>query len=302
MNLRLAVVGVVVVVSATASAQELEPRAYANAPVGLNFLVVGYDVAVGGFVADPALPLEDVDLRTHGPVLGFVHSLGVAGTSAKITVVVPAGVLSGSGVFDGVVRERDTSGLFDPIVRFSVNLLGAPALASREFASYRQDWIVGASLRLTAPLGRYDPSFVANLGTNRWSIKPEIGLSKAVKRWTFELAASATWFTDNDEFLVDHTREQDWIHAFQAHVIYTFRARIWVAADWTTYGGGATTIDGAPMTGALSATRLGATLSLPVTMRDSLKLSWSGGVSVRTAADYEAYALTWQHLWGAGTR
>lgn len=286
--------------AAPAAAQDLEPRAYANTPVGLNFLLVQYAYANGGYAPDPTLPIENAELRLHGPVLGYARSFGLAGKASKIAIVVPAGYLSGQATFSDVVYTRATSGLFDPRVRLSVDVLGAPALSPREFASYRQNWILGVSLELTAPLGEYDPNFLVNLGANRWSIKPELGVSKRAGRWTFELVASRTWFTDNDDFFGGQTREQDPVSAAQAHVIFTFRSHIWAAADWTVYRGGAATIDGTPTTGPLSAQRLGLTVAIPVTRHDSLKLSWSAGTAVRTTADYQAAALTWQHLWGGG--
>ena len=67
----------------------------------------------------------------------------------------------------------------DPRFRFSVNLYGAPSLSLQEFADYKQDLILGASLQVSAPLGQYDSSKLLNIGTNRWSIKPELGVSKA---------------------------------------------------------------------------------------------------------------------------
>ena len=39
--------------------------------------------------------------------------------------------------------------------------------------------LVGVSLTVAPPLGQYDDTKVINLGTNRWSVKPEIGLSRA---------------------------------------------------------------------------------------------------------------------------
>ena len=41
-----------------ACAQSLDPRAYANAPVGLNFLVAGYSYSTGGVGFDPSVPLK----------------------------------------------------------------------------------------------------------------------------------------------------------------------------------------------------------------------------------------------------
>jgi hypothetical protein len=61
------------------------------------------------------------------------------------------------------------SGLGDPRFRVSVNLFGAPALSAKDFASYRQDVIVGVSLQVSAPFGQYDDSKLLNLGSNRYS-------------------------------------------------------------------------------------------------------------------------------------
>ena len=40
-------------------AQDLEPRAYTNIPVGLNFALAGYTYSSGGVLFDPAVPLEN---------------------------------------------------------------------------------------------------------------------------------------------------------------------------------------------------------------------------------------------------
>ena len=80
------------------------------------------------------------------------------------------------------------SGSGDPRFRFSINLFGAPALSVKEFANYQQDLIIGASLQMSAPLGQYDNSKLLNLGNNRWSFRPELGISKAWGPWTVEVA------------------------------------------------------------------------------------------------------------------
>ena len=97
------------------------------------------------------------------------------------------------------------AGLLDPRFRVSVNLIGAPALSVKDFANYRQDLIVGVSLQVSAPVGQYDNSKLLNLGNNRWSFRPELGISKAVGPWTFELAPSVTFFTDNTDFFGGNT-------------------------------------------------------------------------------------------------
>ena len=112
-------------------------------------------------------------------------------------MIVPYVWLAAKGVAFGLPRERYVTGFADPALRFSMNFIGAPALTAAEFKDYRQNFIFGASLRVTAPLGQYDNDKLVNIGTNRWSLKPEIGFSKAFGRWTVELAPGVTFYTDN---------------------------------------------------------------------------------------------------------
>jgi hypothetical protein len=86
-----AVVGVTALVLAASGvhAQDLEPRAYANTPVGLNFLIAGYAYSEGGVTADPSVPLEDANIQIHTSVLAYVRSLDVWGKSGKFDVVLP---------------------------------------------------------------------------------------------------------------------------------------------------------------------------------------------------------------------
>src|SRR5687768_11551128 len=115
--------------AAPAPAQELEPRAYVNTPVGLNFLLAGYAWTSGEVATDPALPLQDADLTLHTGVLAYARSLSFWGKSGKIDVAVPYSGLSGTVLVMGETVEREVKGFHDPRFRVSVNLYGAPALS-----------------------------------------------------------------------------------------------------------------------------------------------------------------------------
>jgi len=167
-------------------AQTLEPRSYSNSPVGLNFLLAGYEYTEGSVAFDPSLPISDAHLHTNATFLAYARSLNAWGDSAKFDVELPYVWLEGSAPAGGSPRQRDVSGVADPSFRFSVNFYGAPALSAKEFADYHQDFIVGASLRVFAPFGQYDDTKLVNIGTNRWTIKPELGISKALGSWTLE--------------------------------------------------------------------------------------------------------------------
>ncbi|HET6780701.1 MAG TPA: transporter [bacterium] len=281
-------------------AQELEPRAYGNTPIGLNFFIAGYGYAEGGLATDPSVPLEDANLRTHGPVFAYARSLDVWGRSGKLDVLLPYAWISGTALFAGQPRERNVAGFGDPRLRFSVNFYGAPALSLKEFADYRQDLIVGASLQVSAPLGQYSDNRLVNIGSNRWFVKPELGVSKAWGPWTLELATGVTFYSDNDDFLSGKTREQDPIYSAQAHLIYSFRSGIWGALNATYYTGGRATVDGVQGDDLQQNSRLGATVVLPLDRHNSVKLYGSTGVSTRTGSDFDAVGIAWQYRWGGG--
>ena len=211
-----------------AAAQSMDPRAYANLPVGLNFLLAGYTYLEGELGFDASSPLQDGRTRVHALPVGYVRSLDVFGNAGNIALIVPFVDLTATASLNGASEaRREVSGPGDPTLRLAVNFYGAPALKPAEYAAWRQDLIVGASLTLTAPFGQYDKDRLVNIGTNRWSVKPELGMSQALGAWTLELAGGVTWFGDNDEFFNGNTRGQDPLYSLQAHFTRQLGRRAW---------------------------------------------------------------------------
>jgi hypothetical protein len=155
---------VLLFVAVHAHAGEIEPRAYVNTPVGMNFLLAGYAYTDGGLSTPGSSPIKDAQLTMNTGILAYARSLDVWGRSGKVDVILPYSDLSGNATVSGQPRERNISGLHDPLFRFSVNLYGAPALSLEEFADYQQDVIIGASVQVSAPLGQYDKDKLVNLG------------------------------------------------------------------------------------------------------------------------------------------
>ena len=288
------------VLTGNANGQDLEPRNYANTPVGLNFLIMGYGYTGGGVATDPALPIQNVKVQVSSAALAYVRSLDILGNSAKFDIVLPYAWASGSATAVGQFRDREISGLADPRFRFTVNLYGAPALSLKDFQNYQQNTIIGVNLEVTAPGGQYDSDKLLNIGTHRWSIKPELGISKRLGPVTLELAGGVRFYTDNDDFLSGRLREQEPVYSAQAHLIYNFGYGIWGALDGTFYTGGQTTVNGITNNNRLENTRVGATLALPVNRYNSVKLYYSTGVSVRSGTDFDAVGIAWQYRFGEG--
>ena len=283
----------------TAEAQDLEPRAYTNTPVGLNFLLVGYGYTKGDVAFDASSPIKDAELTVNGAVLAYARSLDVWGRAGKLDMVLPFASLNGTAKVFGEPVERQISGLGDPRLRFSVLLYGAPALSLEEFASYQADLIIGASLAVTLPLGQYDTHRLVNIGTHRFSFKPEVGVSKTLGPWTLELQTSVTFYTDNDDFFIHKTLHVDPLFALQGHVIYHTSFGVWLAADVTYYAGGRATVDG--VEGERNENvRVGATASIPVNRYNSVKLYGSTGAVARVGGSFNALGIAWQYRWGGG--
>ena len=285
-----------------ANAQDLEPRAYTNIPVGLNFLVAGYAYSAGGVLFDPAVPLDNANIKIHGTVLAYARSIKVGRMSGKVDMILPYAWLSGTADFQGEQVSREVSGLGDARVRMSVNFTGAPALPLSGFKDYMQDLVVGASLQIYLPIGQYDPEKLVNIGSNRFSFKPELGISKTLGKFQFELTAGATFYTVNNDFYQGKTRSQDPIGSLQSHINYIFKRGIWAAIDGTYYWGGSTTLDGVEGNDLQKNTRLGCTLSLPFSLHQSLKIYFSTGVSTRTGSDFDLIGIVWQYRWGGGIK
>lgn len=299
--IRLAAGGLCLWLAATAQAQDLEPRAYVNTPVGMNFFIAGHAYFDGDMAFDPAISIADAHYHMNTEVVAYARALDVFGNSGKFDVILPYSRLSGSALqANGQIRYRDVSGYNDPLFRFSVNFFGAPALSLKEFGSYKQDLLMGASLQVSAPLGQYDNTKLVNLGTNRWSFKPQFGISQAWDRWSVEVAPGVTFFTANNDFNRGGTLEQAPLYSLQTHVVHSFDNGVWLALDGTWYSGGRTTINGIEKDNLQSNTRAGLTLAVPVDRHHSVKFYASSGTSTRTGTEFTAYGVAWQYRWGGG--
>jgi hypothetical protein len=282
-------------VSGCCSAQELLPRAYWPAPVDTNVLVVGYQHSRGDIVVDQSLPVSGVDSQIDYLQASYQRSVDVLGRSAGIQLSQSVADGTTSGIVSGQEETRRTVGALDTVGRFAINLLGAPAMDSKDMQALRAAprTIIGASLTVSAPTGQYDEDRVINLGTNRWSAKPEIGaIIPLAKGLLLEIDAGVWFFQDNDEF-VGGTREQDPVWNVQLHLVKRFRPGFWAALDANFYGGGRTTVEGDSNRDIQRNSRIGATLVYPLDRRQALRFALSTGTVTETGGDFELFSLGW---------
>lgn len=294
--LALFVITTTVLTASALAAQELEPRSYAPAPTGTTFLIGGLGRSQGPILMDASLDVDNVegDLWVATPGLG--HVFGLAGRQARLLAVAPVAWGAVEGDVHGQGERQDLAGLVDPRVTVSVNLRGARALTPSEFArAPHARTVVGASVTIVPPLGQYASSQLVNLGFNRWAVKPELGVSHQLARWTIEWYAGLWLFSTNRSYFPGNAvKRQDAVFAAQAHASYSLPRRTWLAFNGTWFVGGQTRIDETVSPDEQRNTRLGATYSFPLSAGQSLKVAYSTGASTRRGSAFNTFTISWQ--------
>lgn len=282
-----------------AYSQDLDPRAYARVPVGGRLLIAGFSYSHGAVLTDPTLPLTDLNANVEVTSLGYGRTFSLFGQTAQAMAILPYGWLQATALVNGEPQSGTRAGLADFRVRMSVLLLGGKAATLGEFAKTRSRTVVGTSLYVIAPTGQYFADKLINLGTSRWSVKPEIALSQLMgQKWMLDLYSGVWFFTTNNSFYPGNSvRTQDPLVAFQAHLCYNINPRMWVAFNTTYYTGGQSTVNGNYSDDRQSNSRVGVTLALPVGKRNSLKIAFSKGAIIRMGADFSTITVGWSTVW-----
>jgi len=232
---------VVLLLAAPCRGQDIEPRRWSHMPIGANFVGGAYAYSTGDILLDPALRIENAqfDLQTLG--LKYIRSFELFGKSARFDLLDAYQIGTWSGLLNGTPAKVEREGWADASLRFAVNLYGAPPLAGKEFADYRAktdcETIIGMGLVVQLPTGQYFDDKLINLGTNRFTFRPQLGVVRNVGKWSGELNTSASFFTANDRFYNGTRLVQDPLCSVDANLIYTFCPGLWLAGS-VGYGDG----------------------------------------------------------------
>lgn len=291
--------------SRTALAQDLAPRAYLITPVHSNAVTLSYSHLSGDLLLDGSLPITGASTKTNLSICTLTHSLRIFGRSANFSASLPYGV----GHFKGSTPDAETSayrsGALDSSYRLSINLRGGPAMNVDDFLKWHQKLLIGASFKVVAPTGQYDPAKLINFGSNRWAFKPELGLSRRWGHWVIDTYGAVWFFTRNGDFFSHNqfspgtnTQKQTSTFAFEGHLSYDVRPKLWASLDGNFWFGGKTSLNGVENPSTLQRnSRIGATVSVPITKRQSVKLSYNRGAYIRYGGNYENVSVAWQYSW-----
>ena len=278
------------------SAQDLEPRAYANMPKDGNVIVASYGFMKGDIVSEPTLPIEDFIVSSNNFGVGYMHTFGLADKLARVQVAIPFVIMDGHATVNDEKITGNRTGFGDMRIRLGINLLGSPALDRKQFSQFQQKTIFGVSLVTSVPTGVYYPDKRVNIGTNRWGFKPEVGVSKSFKKIYAELYSGVWFYTKNDEFFGNKEMNQDPVLTFQGHACYYFKNQMWVGVNANWFSGGKTIVDDLPAGSVINSSRIGATWSVPLSRSQSVKLQLNTGVFKELGLNYDSVTFSYQYV------
>jgi hypothetical protein len=285
--------------------QDLLPRAYVITPLHSNVIDVTYSFFDGNVLFNGAVPITGATAKINLFVISYYHSLNFFGRSANFSVSLPYGEGNYHGTVNTVEDNVYRSGLLDSFYRFSVNLKGGPAMPVEAFGKWRQKLLIGVSLKIVAPSGQYDSTKLINWGNNRWAFKPEIGLSRRWGHWVLDTYGAAWFFTTNQEFFSHNqffpgtqTQSEAPVGAFEGHLSYDIKPRLWISLDGNFWYGGETSLSGVPNLHTVQRnSRAGVTASIPITKHQSVKVSYNNGAYISYGGNYQNISVGWQYSW-----
>jgi hypothetical protein len=239
-------------------------------PLHSNAVILTYALNTGSLEFDGAVPITGATARINISIFTFYHSLNFFGRSANIAVSLPYAVGNLNGTVFGAEAHAYRSGLLDSFYRFSVNLKGGPAMPLDQFRKWRQKILIGASLKVVAPSGQYNPTKLINLGNISY----------------------------NQFYPGLQMQSETPVGAFEGHLSYDVKPRLWISLDGNFWFGGETTVNGITnLHTEQRNSRIGVTASIPITKHQSLKIAYNNGAYINYGGNYQNVSVAWQYSW-----
>jgi hypothetical protein len=282
-------------------AQFTDARNYAEGPVGLNSLEFTYAYVRGTASIDTALVVGSENLDLNKGTFSYTHNFSMLGRLAWVSANVPLASLAGTVA--GTNASGSTSGIGDSSFELAMLLKGGPALTTAELASYQRTMILGMSLTVSAPTGAYDGNKVLNLGSHRWSFKPELGVSYPFgpeRKWEVDGYINAYFFTDNTSYRGVEILHQEPLPGLEAHLSYSVTPGFWASLDSRYAVRGETVVDGLEQNNAQENLTVGAEASWAPNAHDSLDVVFAKALVHRNAPTYTGVSLSYTCSWGNG--
>ena len=236
------------------------PRVFWAVPVDTNVLTPMFISVDSNYGFDNALIVPNAEFNTNVLALMYTRAISVGGNLGSISVIIPGAKVEAS-VGNLPALQGESSGLGDITVMGVFSLMGAPAYAKEDFASYTPETIVDLLIAVTAPTGEYDAEKSINLSSDRWTVRVGTPIMHFFSTGpgnstSLEVQPSVTFFTNKDYTSL----EQSPLYKLEAHVTHDFTMMFWGSLDALYTAGGETTVAGIEHDNSQSSLGLGVSL------------------------------------------
>ena len=275
-----------------------DPRAYGNTPVGTNQLELGYSYAHSNASLDTSLVVAGAKLNLDQGTIDYTRYFGFFHHLMWVEAGVPVAGLSGS--ISGTNIQGSTWGAGDSSYALGMLLKGGPALSVEQFKHYQPTTTLGLGLTMTAPTGSYQPSKILNLGSDRWSFKPELAWSHPFgheQKWEFDAYTNVSFYTGNTSYHGKGILRQDPLPGIEGHLSYSFTDNIWASADTRYSFRGNTTVDGISQNNAQQNFVLGTEMTISLNPRNTLIFEFAKALVHNNGPAAVGFSLRYDYTW-----
>ncbi|MEG9437418.1 transporter [Edaphobacter sp. HDX4] len=286
-----------------ASAQFTDPRTYQNTPVGINQLELAYAYVRSNTSIDASFVISGAKFNLNQGLVDYTRYFAFLHRMAWVEGSLPIANLSGS--ITGTNITGSTTGTGDSCYSAAILLKGGPALSPAQFANAVNTTSIGLSLSTTAPTGQYDPNKLLNLGSDRWSFKPEFAISKPFgpeQRWVFDTYANTYLYTDNTSYRGAEVLRQRALLGLEGHISYTLNDTIWASLDTRYSFRGNTTVSGVNQDNPQRNFILGTELVVSPNSRNSFTFEFAKAAVHKNGPSLTGFTVKYDYIWGKDRR
>src|SRR5262249_1577292 len=286
--------------SSQAGAQFTDPRTYNVSPVGINQLELNYAHVHANASIDTSLIITGAKVDLNQGIIDYTRYFGLLHRLTWVEAGVPVAGLRGSVV--GTSIQGSTVGAGDSSYAVGILLKGGPVLSMAEFEKFKATATVGVSLTITAPTGSYNPNKVLNLGSDRWSFKPEVAMSHPFgpkQKWEVEAYGNAYFYTDNTSYHGREVLKQQALPGLEGHLSYSLNDRLWTSLDARYSFRGSTLVNGVDQNNPQSNFILGSEMNISLNARNSLALEFGKALVHRNGPSVVGFSVKYDYTWGS---
>ncbi|MBV8436230.1 MAG: transporter [Silvibacterium sp.] len=269
----------------------------------MNQLELTYAYVRSNASIDPSIVIAGAELNLNQGTVGYTRYFGLFHRMAWIKPSVPIATLNGS--ISGTKVNGSTAGAGDSSYEVAMLLKGGPALSVEEFTNYKPTTTLGVSLGVTAPTGLYSADKILNLGSDRWSFKPEIAVSYPFgpeQKWALDAYANAYFYTDNNSYRRAGILRQEALPGFEEHISYSFRDNLVGSLDARYSFRGDTYVNSIDQNNAQKNFILGGELILSLNERNSLSVIFAKALVHQNGPSVTGVSVKYDYVWGGGYR